>query len=60
MAEPHQGSSGAPVATGRYRRREPESTVLHQVVREQLETFLVTVDEPGGRRPPHELQKPRP
>ena len=27
-------------AVGRYRRREPEQSVLYQVVREQLETFL--------------------
>ncbi len=47
MAEPHQGSSADPAATGRYRRREPENTVLYQVVREQLETFLIRREERG-------------
>ena len=40
-------SAGAPGAVGRYRRREPENTVLYQVVREQLETFLVRREERG-------------
>jgi hypothetical protein len=33
------GAASAPVS-GTYRRREPEATVLHRVVREHLETFL--------------------
>ncbi len=32
---------------GRYRRREPENTVLYQLVREHLETFLVRREEQG-------------
>ena len=31
-----------------YRRRDPEATVLHQVVREHLSTFLRECAEEGG------------
>jgi hypothetical protein len=41
-------SSAAPDASGRYARREPETTVLHRVVREHLATFLATVREERG------------
>jgi len=47
MPELRIRSTGVPVAVGRYRRREPESTVLYQVVREQLETFLARREERG-------------
>src|SRR5207302_5093065 len=36
-AAPHRG----------YRRREPESTLLHETVRENLKTFLARVEERG-------------
>ena len=36
--ERHAGAACAPLSG--YRRREPEKTLLHQVVRERLETFL--------------------
>ncbi len=45
MPELRIRSSGAPPAIGRYRRREPENTVLYQVVREHLETFLARREE---------------
>jgi hypothetical protein len=41
--ERHPGAACAPLAG--YRRREPEKTVLHQVVRDRLETFLATARE---------------
>jgi len=41
--ERHPGGACAPL--GRYRRREPEKTLLHQVVREELETFLARARE---------------
>jgi hypothetical protein len=44
MPEPHQQAAAA---LGRYRRREPENTVLYQVVREQLETFLARREDQG-------------
>ena len=47
MPELRIRSAGAPVAVGRYRRREPENTVLYQVVREHLETFLARRQEQG-------------
>ena len=37
--ERHPGAAGVPLPGG-YRRREPEKTALHAVVREHLETFL--------------------
>ena len=37
--ERHPGAAGAPLGSG-YRRREPETTVLHAIVRDHLETFL--------------------
>ena len=40
MAERSKRVDCGPVPIGRYRRREPEHSVLYQVVREQLETFL--------------------
>ena len=39
------------ILPGTYHRREPEHTVLHQVVREHLETFL----EAGSRARPERL-----
>mgnify|MGYP001558296617 CR=1 FL=1 len=39
-----------PLASG-YVRREPENTVLHQVVREHLETFLAQARENGRGLP---------
>lgn len=45
----------APVASLGYTRRQVERTVLHQVVREHLETFLATgirVGAPAERRAP--------
>jgi len=41
--ERHAGDAGAPLA--RYRRREPEKTLLHEVVRAELETFLADARE---------------
>jgi hypothetical protein len=41
--ESHTGDACAPLA--RYRRREPERTVLHEVVRDELETFLARARE---------------
>ncbi len=41
--ERHTGAACAPLAG--YQRREPEKTLLHQVVREQLETFLAAARE---------------
>ena len=43
--ERHRGAAGAPLPPA-YRRRQPENTVLHAVVREHLETFLAV----GSRR----------
>jgi len=31
----------------KYRRRDPEATVLHKIVREHLETFLARAEEEG-------------
>jgi hypothetical protein len=41
--EARPGAARAPLA--RYRRREPEHTILHAVVRERLESFLATARE---------------
>jgi hypothetical protein len=38
--ERHPGAAAAPLGPG-YRRREPEKSVLHAIVRDHLETFLV-------------------
>ena len=46
MHETSRVGSG-PLSGAVYRRREPERTVLHQVVREQLETFLARQQERG-------------
>ena len=43
--ERHAGAASAPLASG-YRRREPERTALHAIVRDHLETFL---EEPRQR-----------
>ena len=45
------GDAWAPLP-GDYRRRNPEGTVLHQVVRENLETFLAEA-EAHQRLPRH-------
>ena len=44
-AEP--GAASAPLQHS-YRRRDPESTVLHQVIRENLATFLAQSEEHFG------------
>ncbi len=41
--ERHSGAASSPL--GGYRRREPEKTLLHQVVRERLEPFLAAARE---------------
>lgn len=38
--ERHPGAGAAPLGPG-YRRREPKKSVLHAIVRDHLETFLV-------------------
>jgi hypothetical protein len=38
------------VSTSRYRRRDPESTVLSQIVREHLATFFARIDTDPDRR----------
>ena len=40
-------------ARGRYQRREPEKTLLHRIVRENLATFLVEAQDryPSGELP---------
>ncbi|MBD3335577.1 MAG: hypothetical protein GF355_08675 [Candidatus Eisenbacteria bacterium] len=35
-------------ASGAYRRREPERTVLYGIVRDHLETFLARARDPEG------------
>lgn len=50
-------SSPALPRPGRYVRREPEKTVLHRLVREQLETFLATVLEERGRPLPRYVEE---
>ncbi len=47
MRESSQPGSCGPLPASRYRRREPEKSVLHQVVREQLETFLARQQDRG-------------
>ena len=41
--ERHSGAACAPL--GQYRRREPEKTLLHEVVRDRLESFLAAARE---------------
>ncbi len=48
--ERHAGAACAPLRG--YRRREPEKTLLHQVVRERLETFLAAAADMGRDRGP--------
>ena len=45
------------VVSETYRRRAPEATLLHQVVRENLDTFLAWTD--GGRPQPAPLREGR-
>jgi transposase-like zinc-binding protein len=40
-----------------YARREPETTVLHRVIREHLETFLQTVREERGKALPRYVEE---
>ena len=40
---PSSAATPSAPAVGTYARREPETTVLHRVMREHLETFLLTV-----------------
>jgi len=56
--ERHAGAACAPLRG--YRRREPEKTLLHRVVRERLETFLAAVREAQRPRPrPARLRRAR-
>ena len=52
-------ASSAPSASaaGTYARREPESTVLHRIVREHLATFLATVREERGKSLPRYVEE---
>jgi hypothetical protein len=52
MYESSEGAASQPLPCG-YHRREPEKTVLHQVVREHLETFLAQCREEGRGLPRH-------
>jgi hypothetical protein len=57
--EAQPGAASAPLSSG-YKRREPEKSVLHEVVRENLETFLAQTREDGRGLPRHvenELRK---
>jgi len=45
--ETRPGAACAPLPSS-YRRRDPEATVLHQVVREHLSTFLLECAQEGG------------
>ena len=40
MPARNQKAACVRILAGRYRRREPEDSVLHRIVREQIETFL--------------------
>ena len=55
--ERHAGAARAPIA--RYRRREPEKTLLHAVVRERLEPFLAAARErtPASRGLPAHVER---
>jgi Transposase zinc-binding domain len=50
--EARPGAASAPLPAG-YRRREPEKSVLHEVFREHLETFLAQAREHGRGLPRH-------
>lgn len=54
--ERRAGDAGAPVA--RYRRREPEKTLLHEVVRAEIETFA-SVSSRARRRDAANLRAQR-
>ena len=45
--ERYPGAAGAPLAPG-YRRREPENSALHAIVRDHLETFLAEPQRHDG------------
>ena len=47
MQAPHEATCRPPPPLGGYRRREPEHTVLHQVLRSELETFLARQHDRG-------------
>lgn len=55
--ERRHGAALAPLA--RYRRREPERTLLHEVVRDRLEPFLAAAREwsPSGRGLPAHVER---
>jgi hypothetical protein len=55
--ERHQGAACAPLDG--YRRREPEKTLLHAVVRDRLEPFLAATRErsPSGRGLPAHVER---
>jgi hypothetical protein len=54
--ERHPGAASAPLSEG-YRRREPEKTVLHGVVREHLETFLAQARRLHGEGYPRFIER---
>jgi hypothetical protein len=54
--ERHPGAASAPLRP-RYRRREPEKTVLHGLVREHLETFLEAARERDGEGYPAFIER---
>lgn len=47
MRAPHEATCRPPPSLGGYRRREPEHSVLHQVLRSELETFLARQHDRG-------------
>jgi hypothetical protein len=55
--ERRHGAALAPLA--RYRRREPEKTLLHAVVRDRLEPFLAAARDrsPSGRGLPAHVER---
>jgi len=53
--ERHPGAACEPL-TGVYRRREPEKSVLHKVVRDHLETFLDRARDFGGEGYPYFIE----
>jgi len=44
---PKLWTAATPPRSPKYRRRDPEATLLHKIVREHLETFLARADEEG-------------
>ena len=54
---PSSAATPSAPAVGTYARREPETTVLHRVMREHLETFLQTVREERGKALPRYVEE---